>query len=75
MHRTLLVADSGSKIPPTDLLGAVSFSTKTLSNSGINRFDIAVGRRLKPNRALNYLSKPCNPAHQAFDKFPGDGDC
>ena len=38
---TLLVADSGSRIPPTDLLGAVSFSTKTLSNSGINRFDMA----------------------------------
>ena len=37
---TLLVADSGSRMPPTDLLGAVSFSTKTLSNSGINRFDI-----------------------------------
>lgn len=46
MHRTLLVADSGSKIPPTDLLGAVSFSTKTLSSSGINRFDIAIARRV-----------------------------
>jgi len=39
---TLLVADSGSRIPPTDLFGAVSFSTKTLSSKGINRLAMVI---------------------------------
>lgn len=37
---TLLVAESGSKTPPTDLFGAVSFSTNTRSNNGIRRLAI-----------------------------------
>lgn len=54
---TLLVADSGSRIPPTDLLGAVSFSTKTLSNSGISRFDMADSFRLAANQANRYFKQ------------------
>ena len=37
-HRTFVVADSGNKTPPTDLLGGTSFSTKTRSSSGMSLF-------------------------------------
>ena len=33
---TLDVADSGSRTPPTDFVGGITFSTSTLSNNGIN---------------------------------------
>ena len=48
--RTLETADSGSRMPPTDLVGATIFSTSTRSRRGMRRlailFSVTCARRI-----------------------------